>query len=46
VQRAARLWGDIWHVDGAGAVLRDELMARCPPDDYRYTDWLYQPAAG
>jgi salicylate hydroxylase len=46
VQRTARLWGDIWHVDGAGAVLRDELMARCRPDDYRYTDWLYQPAAG
>jgi salicylate hydroxylase len=43
VQRTARLWGDIWHVDGVGAVLRDELFTRHAPDDYRYTDWLYGP---
>jgi salicylate hydroxylase len=43
VQRTARLWGDIWHVDGVGAMLRDELFARHAPDDYRYTDWLYGP---
>jgi salicylate hydroxylase len=41
VQRAARLWGDTWHIDGVGAVLRDELFSRNPPDGYRYTDWLY-----
>ncbi|HEY4464121.1 MAG TPA: FAD-dependent monooxygenase [Streptosporangiaceae bacterium] len=44
VQRTARLWGDIWHVDGVAAVLRDELFMRHAPDDYRYTDWLYGPA--
>ena len=43
VQRTARLWGDIWHVDGVAAVLRDELFMRHTPDDYRYTDWLYRP---
>jgi salicylate hydroxylase len=43
VQRAARTWGDIWHVSGVGALLRDELFARRPPDDYGYTDWLYGP---
>lgn len=44
VQRAARLWGDIWHVDGVAAVIRDELFTRHAPDDYSYTDWLYRPA--
>ncbi len=43
VQRTARLWGDIWHVDGVAAILRDELFTRVAPDDYRYTDWLYGP---
>jgi salicylate hydroxylase len=32
VQRTARLWGDIWHIDGVGAVLRDELFSRHPAD--------------
>ena len=41
VQRTARTWGDIWHVDGVGALLRDELFRRRPADDYGYTDWLY-----
>ena len=43
VQRTARTWGDIWHVDGVGALLRDELFRRRPADDYSYTDWLYGP---
>jgi len=41
VQRTARTWGDIWHVSGVGALLRDELFRRRPADDYSYTDWLY-----
>ena len=44
VQRTARTWGDIWHVSGVGALLRDELFRRRPSDDYNYTDWLYGPA--
>ena len=43
VQRTARIWGDIWHVSGVGALLRDELFRRRPADDYSYTDWLYGP---
>jgi salicylate hydroxylase len=43
VQRTARTWGDIWHVSGVGALLRDELFRRRPADDYSYTDWLYGP---
>jgi salicylate hydroxylase len=46
VQRTARLWGDIWHVDGVAAVIRDELFTRHLPDDYSYTDWLYRAASG
>ena len=44
VQRTARTWGDIWHVRGVGALLRDELFRRRPADDYSYTDWLYGPS--
>ena len=44
VQCTARTWGDIWHVSGVGALLRDELFRRRPADDYSYTDWLYGPA--
>lgn len=41
VQRAARVWGDIWHTDGVGAMLRDELLAQRDADDRRHIDWLY-----
>ena len=41
VQRNARLWGEIWHTDSVGAVLRDELFTTRAVDDYRYVDWLY-----
>jgi salicylate hydroxylase len=41
VQNTARTWGDIWHVDGVGRLLRNELFRRRDPRDYRYTDWLY-----
>lgn len=41
VQDTARTWGDIWHVDGVGRLLRNELFRRRDPRDYRYTDWLY-----
>lgn len=41
VQRTARIWGDIWHVDGVARTLRNELMQRRDPADWRYLDWLY-----
>jgi 3-hydroxybenzoate 6-monooxygenase len=41
VQRAARLWGDIWHVDGLARDLRNELFARRQPTDFTDADWLY-----
>jgi 3-hydroxybenzoate 6-monooxygenase len=41
VQRAARVWGDVWHVDGIAKQLRDELLLQRPLDDHRHVDWLY-----
>ncbi|MGH9114551.1 MAG: FAD-dependent monooxygenase, partial [Acidimicrobiales bacterium] len=45
VQRRVRVWGDMWHVDGIGMLLRDELFKRLDRDDYRYIDWLYRAPA-
>jgi len=41
VQSSARLWGDIWHVDGLSRLLRNELFADREPGDYKHIDWLY-----
>ncbi|MBK8469140.1 MAG: FAD-dependent monooxygenase [Candidatus Phosphoribacter sp.] len=41
VQRAARAWGDIWHIDGTGAMLRNELLRTIEDDDFSYADWLW-----
>ncbi|SEG27826.1 salicylate hydroxylase [Nonomuraea solani] len=41
VQETARLWGEIWHVDGVARVLRNELFRTRDPASHRYVDWLY-----
>lgn len=41
VQRRARQWGEIWHVDGVARLLRNELLRTRALDDYRHIDWLY-----
>jgi len=41
VQRTARLWGDIWHVDGVSRLMRNELFRAREPADFSRTDWLY-----
>jgi salicylate hydroxylase len=41
VQTTARVWGDIWHVDGVARLLRNALFTDRALDDYRYVDWLY-----
>jgi 2-polyprenyl-6-methoxyphenol hydroxylase-like FAD-dependent oxidoreductase len=40
VQTTARVWGDIWHVDGVARLMRNELFAHRASDD-TYLDWLY-----
>ncbi|MBB5790076.1 FAD-dependent oxidoreductase [Jiangella mangrovi] len=44
VQLTAHLWGDIWHTDGLGRTLRNELLRRRDTKDFRYFDWLYGAA--
>jgi 3-hydroxybenzoate 6-monooxygenase len=41
VQRTARAWGDIWHVDGLAMILRDEVFQLRAVDDFRRIDWLW-----
>ena len=41
VQLWARRMGEIVHADGVLALLRDELLGRLDPSDFRYIDWLY-----
>lgn len=41
VQSSARVWGEIWHVDGLARTLRNELFSDRDPGDYRHIDWLY-----
>lgn len=44
VQRTARTWGDIWHVDDPIAeLLRDEVFRDRDVHDYHLVDWLYGP---
>jgi 2-polyprenyl-6-methoxyphenol hydroxylase-like FAD-dependent oxidoreductase len=41
VQRTARLWGDIWHVDGVSRLMRNELFRARANADFSRADWLY-----
>jgi salicylate hydroxylase len=41
VQRSARTWGQIWHVDGVAKLLRDELFRQRGERDHTHVEWLY-----
>lgn len=41
VQTNARTRGEIWHADGVGRLMRNELFTRRDPGDYRHIDWFY-----
>jgi 3-hydroxybenzoate 6-monooxygenase len=45
VQRTARTWGEIWHVDGLAMALRDEAFRLRAEDDLSRVDWLYGDSA-
>ncbi|GAA4672094.1 FAD-dependent monooxygenase [Gordonia humi] len=36
-----RMWGDLWHLDGAGRIARNELFRTRDTSSYKYTDWLW-----
>lgn len=41
VQRVTRLMGELCHLGGVGAALRDHVLAGRSPDDYTHVEWLY-----
>ncbi len=43
IQRETRAFGEVWHAEGASALIRDEFLRNLAPGDFRYTDRLYQP---
>jgi len=42
VQRTARTWGEIWHVDGVAKLIRDELLQLRDVTDHKHVAWLYE----
>jgi salicylate hydroxylase len=41
VQRTARFFGDLKHLDGVGRLVRNALLQKRSPDDFEYFDFLY-----
>lgn len=41
VQRTARFFGDLKHLDGVGRAVRNALLQKRSPDDFEYFDFLY-----
>jgi salicylate hydroxylase len=41
VQRTARDWGELWHLEGVGRAVRNRLLRQREDADYSETDWLY-----
>jgi len=41
VQRTARFFGDLKHLDGVGRLVRNALLEKRSPDDFGYFDFLY-----
>ena len=41
VQRMARFFGELKHLDGVGRAARNALLQKRSPDDFEYFDFLY-----
>ena len=41
----ARVWGELWHLDGLARLQRNKVLRERDTYDYAYTDWLYGPTA-
>jgi len=41
----ARVWGELWHLDGALREQRNALLRTRDTHDYTFTDWVYGPTA-
>lgn len=45
VQTTARSWGELWHLDGAKRLRRNEILRARETGDWSFTDWVYGPTA-
>ena len=45
VLTTARIWGDLWHVDGEPREQRNRLLRARDTHDYTYPDWIFGPTA-
>ncbi|AHW64641.1 3-hydroxybenzoate 6-hydroxylase [Corynebacterium glyciniphilum AJ 3170] len=47
IQTTSRFWGELWHLEGTGRIVRNALFRAAENDWYQYTDWLwrYDPSA-
>lgn len=41
----ARVWGELWHLDGIRRAQRNVLLRERAVGDYSFTDWVYGPTA-
>ncbi|MEU4837882.1 FAD-dependent oxidoreductase [Nocardia testacea] len=41
----ARVWGELWHLDGIRRAQRNMLLRERAIGDYSFTDWIYGPTA-
>ncbi|MEV3965867.1 FAD-dependent oxidoreductase [Nocardia sp. NPDC050193] len=41
----ARVWGELWHLDGLRRAQRNVLLRERAVGDYSFTDWIYGPTA-
>jgi 3-hydroxybenzoate 6-monooxygenase len=41
VQRAARFFGELMHLDGVARAIRNELLQQRAADDFKYCEFLY-----
>lgn len=41
IVETCRMWGELWHLDGAGRIARNELFRTRDTSDHKYTDWLW-----
>ncbi|MGW5382283.1 FAD-dependent oxidoreductase [Nocardia sp. NPDC003963] len=41
----ARVWGELWHLDGIRRAQRNVLLREREVADYSFTDWVYGPTA-
>ncbi len=41
----ARMWGELWHLDGTRRRQRNAILRARDTYDYSFTDWIYGPTA-